>query len=410
MNSHIIKSSDPELYKLLCDEAERQCGTLDLTASESIQDEVSRALSGSVFCNKTAVGLPGKQRLGGSDTADRLERLAAARACELFGAEYANILPYSGTTANLCVYDGLLSPGDKILALDPEHGSHASHGRHEHISAKLYDFVHFGLDRATLLINYDEVERLLEMHRPKLLVVGVSAYSRLIDFKRLADSAHSCGAVFMVDMAHTSGLCAAGVISSPVPYADIVTASATKTMCGCHTGYILCKKQFADAVDRGVYPGVLASMHLQTVAAAAWAFKRARSDEFRAVMEQTVRNARALCDELKKQGFGILTGGTDCHMFVIDLRPLYAEYPSLEAISYSERLESIGISLNTKRIPYDESEKVGGLRAGCTILAQRGMKEGEMAEVADIFRLALDEANLDKCAEKVKLLCEKFPI
>jgi len=375
MADKIIEQYDPELYNLLISEENRQKNTLDMIASESLQDEVSLALSGSAFCNKTAVGLPGNQRLGGSEYADMLEALASERAKNLFGAEHANILPYSGTAANLCVYTALLNPGDTVLALDPEQGSHASHGRKEHISAKMFNFVHFGIDPETQLINYDTTKEMLEKHRPKLMIVGVSAYSRLIDYKLLSNQAHDAGAVFMVDMAHMSGLAAAGVIPNPVKYADIVTASATKTMCACHTGFILCKEKYAEAVDRGVYPGVLASMHLQTVASAAWAFKRAGSEEFRNIMLRTVKNARALSAELMNRGFGILTGGTDCHMMVIDLRPLYIDYPELDAVNYCSRLESIGISVNTKRIPYDKTDRISGIRAGCTILTSEAWKK-----------------------------------
>lgn len=389
MASQIIKECDLQVYELICEEEKRQRSTLDMIASESLQDAASLALSGSAFGNKTAVGLPGRQRLGGSGPADALERLAAVRACELFGAEHANILPYSGTTANLCVYDAILEPGDTVLALDPEQGSHASHGRKEHISARLYHFVHFGVNSQTQLLDYEEVERLLQQHRPKLLVIGVSAYARLIDYQRLAEMAHRVGAVMM---------------------ADIVTASATKTMCGCHTGFILCSKEYAQRVDAGVYPGVTASLHLQTIAAAAWAFKKAAAEEFQVLMQQVVKNAKALAQALMTRGFGILTGGTDCHMMVMDLRPLHGE--SLDAVSYCDRLEGIGISVNTKRIPYDTAEKINGIRLGCTILTQRGMKEADMEEIADIFWMALqkDEAILAECRKKVQMLCERFPV
>lgn len=408
MDNNIINTADTELYELLLSEEARQKNTLDMVASESLQDTVSLALSGSVFCNKTAVGLPGKQRLGGSEYADQLESLAASRACSLFGAEYANVLPYSGTVANLCVYNAVLEHNDTVLALHPDHGSHASHGRSEHISAKLYHFVHFGLHPATHLIDYDEIERLLDVHHPKLIVVGVSAYSRLIDFERIAKAAHKSGAVFMVDMAHLSGLVAARVIPNPVAFADIVTASGTKTMCSCHTGYILCRKKYAAAIDASVYPGVTASVHLQTVASAAWAFKRGMSEEFRMTMRQTVHNAKALCDALIRRGFGILTGGTDTHMFVADLRPLGEG--RIHAVEFCDRLERIGISTNTKSIPQDDSPEPNGIRVGCTVLTQRGMKEEQMENIADIFALALneDEASFQKCRSMVAELCDRY--
>ena len=411
MNDLLIQKRDPELFALIECEKERQNHTLDMMASESMQDEVTLSLSGSAFANKTAVGLPGKQRLLGAQVIDELEVLAAKRACELFGADHANILPYSGTTANLCVYDGLLSPGDKILALDPEHGSHASHGRKAHVSSRLYNFVHFGVDPDTQLIDYAKLRKIAEAERPQMLLIGSSSYPRLFDYEQLADIAHSVGAVFMTDIAHTTGLTAAKAVPSPVPYADVVTASCTKTMCSAHTGFILCKKEFAEKIDRGVYPGVLASMHPQTIAAAAWAIKRAGTEEFAALMRQVLSNTSALADALTSRGLSLLTGGTDCHMFVLDLRNTDSD-----GVKLSEDLGKIGIWVNSKSIPHDTHKKPMGIRAGCTVITQRGMKEKDMEIIADIISAAVSfgqrtpsEEEIGKLKNKVSSLCEKFP-
>ena len=406
-----IKEKDPEIFEILKKEENRQRYTLDMMASESMQDEVSLALSAGAFANKTAVGLPGKQRLLGAQNIDGLEKLAAKRACELFGAEHANILPYSGTVANLCVYDGLLNPGDKILALDPEHGSHASHGRKAHISSRIYNFVHFGVDKDTQLIDYDKLRIIAQREKPKMLLIGSSSYPRLFDYELLAEIAHGVGAVFMTDIAHTTGLVAAKAIPSPVPFADVVTASCTKTMCSAHTGFILCKKEFAHKVDKGAYPGVLASMHPQTIAAAAWAFRKAQSEEFKNLMEQLLKNTRALINELKNRGLSLLTDGSDCHMFVLDLRNT-----KTNGVKLGEDLGKAGIWVNSKAIPFDQSETPMGIRAGCTVLTQRGMKEKDMAKIADIILTAINfgektptDKDISPLKNSVEALCRKFP-
>ena len=412
MNSdHLIRERDPALYALLCEERRRQESTLDMVASESIQDAVTLALSGSDFANKTVVGLPGHQRLLGSEAIDRLEMLAAERACTLFGADHANMLPYSGTTANLCVMDGLLQPGDTVLALDPEHGSHASHGRAAHISSRLYRFVHFGVDAVTQCIDYDALRKTAEDCRPQMMLIGASSYPRLFDFEQLADIAHNIGAYLVVDMAHTTGLTAAGVIPSPVPYADAVTASCTKTMCGTHTGFILCKDALREKIDRGVYPGVLASMHPATIAAAAWALRRASEPSFRALMQQVLVNTTALADALQQRGLALLTGGTDCHLFVLDLRGRKTDGDALGVI-----LAEMGIWVNSKRIPHDPAPVPMGIRAGCTVLTQRGMKEADMTAIADLFACAVNAgecgysaADMNEWKAAVSALCTRFP-
>lgn len=393
---------DPELNELLRLEEARQSGILEMVASESIQDKDSLLLQGSVFCEKTAVGLPGHQHLGGSEIADRLERLAAARACALFRCGYANVLPYSGTVANHCVYKAFLSPGDTVLSLDPACGSHASHGRNGHLSAELYRFAHFGVEEDSGLLDYGQAEELLAKLRPRLLVVGTSSYPRLIDWERLAMAAHRAGTVMMADIAHITGLAAAEAVPSPFPYADVVTASGTKTMCSVHTGFILAKEEFAEALDRAVYPGLIASVHLQTVAALCHALERAQTPEFRERMARTVRCAKALAEALQARGFGILTGGTDCHLLVADTAPL-----ELDAGTLAQRLEEAGISLNTKYLPGRKT--LTGLRIGTTVAAQRGMNEADMQTLADVFRLCA-QGRTGEGAAIVRKLCGDHPI
>ncbi len=394
--------NDPELNELLHLEEARRRDTLEMVASESLQDRDSLALQGSVFCGKTAVGLPGHQRLGGSEIADRLEALAASRARALFRCGYANVLPYSGTVANHCVYKAFLKPGDTVLSLDPECGSHASHGRSGHLSAEVYRFVHFGVKPDSGLLDYEEAERLLEKECPAMLVVGASSYPRLIDWERLASAARRTGTILTADMAHITGLVAAGVVPSPVPYADAVTASGTKTMCSAHTGFILSREEYAEALDRAVYPGMVASVHLQTAAALCHAFRRAGTPEFRALMQRTVRCAKALAAALADRGFGILTGGTDCHLLVADVRPF-----GTDAAALADRLGTAGISVNTKRLP--GAADVTGLRIGTTVAAQRGMDETDMQSAAEAFLLCA-QGKTGGAAFIVRQLCGSHPL
>jgi len=293
--------------------------------------------------------------------------------------------------------------------MDPAAGAHQTHGGLNNVTAKQYDFRYFGLQKDSLLIDYEEAERITREFRPKLLVVGSAAYSRLIDFERLAHIAHQNGARLMVDIAHFSGLIAAGVIPSPIPHADLVTASTTKTMCGPHSGFILCKRDMAEDVDRAVYPGTVASLHLQTMAAMTYSLARSQTDAFRRLMEQVVSNAKVLCEALKEQGFEIVTGGTDCHMFVADLRPLGAD-----AKVFADLLQRVGITVNTKGIPYDVSGVCHGIRAGSTVLTQRGMGEEEMREIARIWKLVATSGAmpslLAEAENRVRGLLEKFPI
>lgn len=391
MEAKDLERTDPELYECLCLEENRQENDLEMVASESIQPAEALFLAGSVFNNKTAVGPVGKQRLEGSQYADMLERLAARRACEVFGAEHANMTTYSGSVANFCAYEAVLKAGDVVLALDPSTGSHQSHGGKGNVSSRTYRFYYFGLKKDTLEVDYESAEKIAGEVHPKLIVIGSAAYPRNFDFERLAEIAHGNGALLMVDIAHFSGLIAAGVSPNPVPYADIVTASTTKTMCGPHSGFIMCKKALAEQVEASIYPGHVASLHLQTIAAMAYVLKRSQTEEFRELMRQVLKNASYLAKVLQEKGFGVFTGGTDCHMFLLDVRPF-----GIDGASFSKALSRAGISVNSKKLPFEEGDLPGGIRVGTTVLTQRGMKEEQMEEIAELFyRLASE-----KCSEE----------
>ena len=400
---------DGELLSCLRAEEARQQNSLEMVASESMQPRAALMLAGSAFNNKTAVGRVGNQRLLGSEQADRLERLAAERACAIFGAEHANLTTYSGSVANFCAYASVLKPGDGVLAMEPSSGSHQSHGGKKNISAKLYRFDYFGLNPNTMEIDYGEAEKKAAAQRPKLIVVGSAAYPRRFDYERLAHIAHQNGALLMADIAHFTGLVAAGQSPSPVPFADIVTGSTTKTMCGPHSGFILCKKELAEAVEAGIYPGYVASLHLQTIAAMAYALEHSRTAEFQELMARVVANAAAICRSLQKRGFGIFTGGTDCHMFLLELHRF-----GIDGVRFANLLEQIGITTNSKAIPFDPSPVAMGIRAGTTVLSQRGMGEAEMDRIAEIFLQAAlhgeDERVISALRAEVASLCEAFPI
>jgi len=409
MDLKCLKAEDGELFDCLQGEAARQKYGLEMIASESMQPRMALEIAGGVFNNKTAVGNPGNQRLQGSQYADRLERLAAERACAIFGADHANMTTYSGTVANFCAYAAVLKPGDRVLAMDPVTGAHQSHGGGKNISSKLYEFHFFGLDPETLEIDYSEAERKARALSPKLIVIGSAAYPRRIDYARLAEIAHENGALLMADIAHFTGLIAAGLSPNPVPYADIVTGSTTKTMCGPHSGFIMCRGELAEQVDRSVYPGYVASLHLQTVAAMAYALGRSQTAEFRALMGRVLSNAQALCRALKEKGFSIFTDGTDCHMLLLELHAF-----GIDGVRFSALLEEIGITVNSKGIPFDPYPVAMGVRMGTTVLSQRGMGEREMEEIADIlYRAAThpdDEAVLAALRRQVRELSARFPI
>ena len=342
------KISDPVLAGLVQEELERQEHNIEMIASESTAPLEVMELSGSVFTNKTLEGYPGRRFQAGSQIADKVEELACKRACELFGAEHANIQSYSGSTANYSVYASILTPGDKVLSMRLDQGGHLTHGSPANWVSKIYQFDFYGVDPETELIDYDAMEKKAKEYQPKLIIAGASSYPRIIDYKRIAEVAKEVGAYFMVDMAHIAGLVAAKVIPSPIPYADFVTSSTTKTFCSARSGMVFCKAEHAKLLDKGTFPGALGSIQLHTMAAKAWSFQYAASQEFREIMEQVVKNARCLAEELTKYGFRIVSGGTDNHLLVADLRS-----KNITGKDFQNALDSIGITVNKNMIPFD---------------------------------------------------------
>ena len=405
------KISDPVLAGLVQEELERQEHNIEMIASESTAPLEVMELSGSVFTNKTLEGYPGRRFQAGSQIADKVEELACKRACELFGAEHANIQSYSGSTANYSVYASILTPGDKVLSMRLDQGGHLTHGSPANWVSKIYQFDFYGVDPETELIDYDAMEKKAKEYQPKLIIAGASSYPRIIDYKRIAEVAKEVGAYFMVDMAHIAGLVAAKVIPSPIPYADFVTSSTTKTFCSARSGMVFCKAEHAKLLDKGTFPGALGSIQLHTMAAKAWSFQYAASQEFREIMEQVVKNARCLAEELTKYGFRIVSGGTDNHLLVADLRS-----KNITGKDFQNALDSIGITVNKNMIPFDPQKPsvTSGVRIGLTAVSQRGLKEPEIREIAGIMNQVAEapdnEENLKACKAQAQALIARFPL
>ncbi|MCI0526387.1 MAG: serine hydroxymethyltransferase, partial [Nitrospira sp.] len=344
-----LKETDPEIYEAIRREVKREQERIILIASENYASEAVLEAQGCVMTNKYAEGYPGKRYYGGCEFVDAAESLAIARAKELFGAEHANVQPHSGTQANMAVYLALLKPGDSILSMNLAHGGHLSHGHSVNFSGSLFRPIFYGVRRETGMIDCDEVESLAQQHRPRMVVVGASAYSRIFDFQRFRQIADGVGATFMVDMAHIAGLVAAGVHPNPVPVADIVTSTTQKTLRGPRGGLILCKAQFAKAIDRAVFPGTQGGPLMHVIAAKAVAFKEAMTPEYKAYQYQIVENSKALAEALKGHGFEIVSGGTDNHLFLVDLRS-----KNLTGRDAEIALDMAGITVNKNAIPFDD--------------------------------------------------------
>ena len=407
----VTRQTDPMLAELVDEELSRQEHNIEMIASESTAPLAVMELSGSVFTNKTLEGYPGARFQAGSHVADKVETLAVERAKELFHAEHANIQSYSGSTANYSVFAAVLKPGDKVLSMRLDQGGHLTHGSPANWVSKIYHFEFYAMDPETELIDYDALEAKAKEYQPKMIIAGASSYSRLIDYERIAKVAKEVGAYFMVDMAHIAGLVAAGVIPSPIPYADFVTSSTTKTYCSARSGMVFCKKEHAKLLDKGTFPGALGSIQLHTMAAKCWSFKYAASDEFKAIMEQVVANAKCLAQELTNYGFRIVSGGTDNHLLVADLRN-----KKITGKTFQNALDAVGITVNKNMVPFDP-EKPGvtsGVRIGLTAVTQRGLKEPEIKEIAAIMNQVAnapeDEANLAACKAKAEALISKFPL
>ena len=406
-----LQQSDPVLFDMCARELNRQRNSLEMIASESFVPPEIMELQGSVFTNKTTEGYPGKRYHAGCQVADDMERLAISRAKELFGSQHANVQPHCGSTANQAVYFSVLNPGDAILGMSLDQGGHLTHGHPLNFSGKTYRTLFYGCHPSTETIDYEEIERLAKAHRPKMVVAGGSAYPRVIDYERIASIARSVDAYFMVDMAHVAGLVAGGVHPNPVEHADFVTSTTTKTMAGARGGFILCREPFAKAVDQAVFPGVQGSLHLQIMAAKAFSFGRAMTEEFKIYTRNVVSNARALGEALNRRGMRLVSGGTDNHLLLVDLRSV-----GLTGAVFEKALDSVGITVNKNMIPFDPEKPMvtSGVRIGVTAMTIKGMGEAEMEEIAGlIHQVALHHGNAevnDQVSSQVQELANRFPL
>lgn len=404
-----LSAYDKEVYSACESELERQQRNIELIASENIVSKAVLLAAGSVLTNKYAEGYPSKRYYGGCQCVDVVEEIARNRAKELFKAEHVNVQPHSGANANLAVFFALLNPGDTVMGMNLQQGGHLSHGSPVNISGKYFNVVPYGVDEATARIDYDEMERIALECKPKLIVAGASAYSRVIDFPRCREIADKVGAYLMVDMAHIAGLVAAGVHPSPVPYADIVTTTTHKTLRGPRGGMILCKEQFAKQIDKAVFPGTQGGPLMHIIAAKAVALGEALTEEFKNYQKQVVKNAAVLADELMKHGIDIVSGGTDNHLMLLDLRNKGITGKELE-----HRLDEVRITANKNTIPNDPQSPfvTSGLRIGTPAVTTRGFKEPEMELIAGWISDIINDfdGNKDRVLSEVQSLCERFPL
>jgi glycine hydroxymethyltransferase len=402
-----LEDIDPDIAQLLGRELERQRGQIELIASENFTWPSVLEAVGSVPTNKYAEGYPGKRYYGGCEVVDEIEQLAIDRAKDLFGAEHANVQPHAGAQANMAAYFALLQPGDTILSLRLDHGGHLTHGLKVNFSGRLYTIVHYGVSRQTEMVDYDEVLALAREHRPKLIVCGGSAYPRTVDtseFRRIADDVD---ALLMCDMAHFSGLVAAGLHPNPVEHCDIVTSTTHKTLAGPRSGFVLCKQEHAQAVDRAVFPGMQGGPLVHAIAAKATCFRIAGSDAFRSYQEQVRANADALSDELIANGLDVVTGGTDTHLLQLDLRK--TEWTGKDA---EERLDEVKLTVNRNTVPFDERPPTvaSGVRIGTPAATMRGFDEEDFREVGRIIAGALGDGDLGELCNRAEALCAKRPL
>jgi len=404
-----IKSVDNEVYDALQLELNRQRNNIELIASENFVSPAVMAAAGSHLTNKYAEGLPGKRYYGGCQHVDIVEDLARDRIKQLFGCDHANVQPHSGANANTCVYFAMLNPGDTILGMNLSHGGHLTHGSPVNISGKYFNIVPYGVSKETETIDYDELEKIAVENKPKMIVAGASAYPRIIDFPRLREIADKVGAYLMVDIAHIAGLVAAGLHPSPVPYADFVTTTTHKTLRGPRGGVIMCKEQYAKAIDKAVFPGMQGGPLMHIIAAKAVAFKEALSPEFKAYQTQVVKNAAAMADEFTKLGIKLVSGGTDNHLMLVDLRNKNMTGKELEKM-----LDEVNITVNKNTIPFEETSPfvTSGIRIGTPSITTRGFKEDDARTIARLITKIIDEKEnaFDYVRAEVKKLCEKYPL
>ncbi len=407
-NIDYVKSFDPELGNAIQAELDRQQRNIELIASENIVSETVMAAMGTILTNKYAEGYPGKRYYGGCECVDVVENIARDRACKLFGAEHANVQPHSGAQANMAVYFAFLKPGDTIMGMNLACGGHLTHGSPVNMSGSYFNIVPYGVDEKTHYIDYDEVERLAKENKPKIIVAGASAYPRIIDFERFAQIAHSVGALLMVDMAHIAGLVAAGLHPSPFPHADIVTTTTHKTLRGPRGGMVLCKEEFAKAIDKAIFPGTQGGPLLHVIAAKAACFGEALKPEFKDYQAQIIKNAKVLADALTEKGFDLVSGGTDNHLMLVDLRKFNITGKELE-----HNLDEVRITANKNTIPNDPQSPfiTSGVRLGTPAVTSRGFVEEDMKVVAEcIYNTAAHFEKANEIRQTVASLCEKHPI
>ncbi len=408
-NMDYLLSVDPELGQAVTAEYKRQRRNIELIASENFVSPAVLAAAGTVLTNKYAEGLPGKRYYGGCECVDVVENLAIDRLKELFGAEHANVQPHSGASANMAVYFALVQPGETVFGMNLNEGGHLTHGSPVNISGKYYNIVPYGVDPETHRIDYDKLEAMAKEHKPKMIIAGASAYPRVIDFERMANIAHSVGAYLMVDMAHIAGLVAAGLHPSPVPYADVVTTTTHKTLRGPRGGVIMCKKELAKQIDKAVFPGTMGGPLMHIIAAKAICFGEALKPAFREYQERVVANAKALANALMQCGFDLVSGGTDNHLMLVDLRKFDLTGKELE-----KRLDQVQITVNKNTIPNDPQSPfvTSGVRIGTPAATTRGFNESDMAEIARLIHLTATnfEEKQDYIRECVNALCDKYPL
>jgi len=408
---NILAAFDPEIAEAIDLELHRQQNKLELIASENFVSKAVMEAQGSVLTNKYAEGYPGKRYYGGCEYVDIVEKLAIDRLKKIFGAEHANVQPHSGAQANTAVYFAFLKPGDTILGMNLAHGGHLTHGSPVNVSGKIFNIVPYGVDEKTHLINYDEVAELARTHHPKMIVAGASAYPRIIDFARMGEIAREVGALLMVDMAHIAGLVAAGLHPTPIGHADIVTTTTHKTLRGPRGGVIMCRSELAPIVDKAVFPGMQGGPLMHVIAAKAVAFKEALTEEFGLYQHQIVKNASTLAKRLIKNGFTLVSGGTDNHLILVDLRPQNITGKDAEKL-----LDKIGVTVNKNSIPFDPASPfvTSGIRIGTPALTSRGMKEADMEVVGDIIGMVLnnpeDSATADQAVKLIAALCKQHPL
>lgn len=408
---NLLARFDPEIAQAIEAELMRQRNKLELIASENFVSRAVLEAQGSILTNKYAEGYPGKRYYGGCEHVDVIEQLAIDRAKALFGVEHVNVQPHSGAQANTAVYFAFLKPGDTILGMNLAHGGHLTHGSPVNISGKYFNVIPYGVNPDTMLLDYDQVRSLALKHRPKMIVAGASAYPRVIDFARLGEIAREVGAMLMVDMAHIAGLVAAGLHPSPIPHADIVTTTTHKTLRGPRGGLILCRAEYAQAVDKAVFPGIQGGPLMHIIAAKAVALKEAMSEEFRRYQEQIVKNAKALAAKLIDQGFDLVSGGTDNHLMLVDVRNMNLTGKEAERL-----LDEVGVTVNKNTIPFDPASPfvTSGIRIGTPAVTSRGMTEEDMEIIGEIIGITLTKPNdgmaKTRARAMVHELCRRYPL